>query len=84
METAEAAAARLQAEIAALDARLGDPGLYAREPAEAQALAIERGRLVRRLAEAEEHWLAATAAYEEAAGGSPSPLVGEGRAGGEP
>jgi ATP-binding cassette subfamily F protein 3 len=84
MEGAERTAIRLQAEIADIDAKLADPGLYARDPRQAETLAIERGRLARRLAEAEEHWLAATDAFEAAAEpGAESYLAGESRGGEE-
>jgi ATP-binding cassette subfamily F protein 3 len=84
MEGAERTAIRLQAEIADVDAKLADPGLYVRDPRQAETLAIERGRLARRLAEAEEHWLAATDAYEAAAEpGAESYLAGESRGGEE-
>ena len=60
---AEKAMARLNAEIARLDAVLAD-GLFAREPARAAAVAKERSQAVTALAAAEEDWLAASSAYE--------------------
>jgi ATP-binding cassette subfamily F protein 3 len=51
-----------------IDAALADPGVYA-EPARAQKLSIERADLTRRMAQAEEAWLTASAALEEAEGG---------------
>ena len=60
---AEKAMARLNAEIARLDAVLAD-GLFAREPVRAAAVAKERSQAVTALAAAEEDWLAASSAYE--------------------
>jgi ATP-binding cassette, subfamily F, member 3 len=65
MQAAEKDVERLSAEIARLDAALASPDLYA-DAAKAQRLAIERGQTAKRLADAEEAWLAATSAYEEA------------------
>jgi ATP-binding cassette subfamily F protein 3 len=59
--------ARLNGELRALDARLGDPQLYARNPAEAARVAKARADAARSLVEAEEAWLAATAMLEAAA-----------------
>jgi len=67
MVAAEASVEKLSREIARLDALLGDPAHYQRDPADAQATTIERGRAAKRLSEAEESWLAATEAYEAAA-----------------
>ena len=58
--------ASLQKEIHRLDAKLGDSGLYARNPTEAAFLAKTRAEAVRKLAKAEESWLAASADLEEA------------------
>ena len=44
--------------LAALEARLADPGLYGRDPAGFQATSRELDRLRERLASAEEEWLA--------------------------
>ena len=62
----EALIASLQKEIHRLDLKLGDAGLYARNPTEAAFLAKARAEAVRSLAKAEEAWLAASAALEEA------------------
>jgi ATP-binding cassette subfamily F protein 3 len=62
----EKAMERLSAEIAKLDASLADPELYASDPAKAQRLSADRGRLAKDLAAAEDRWLAATVAYEQA------------------
>ena len=56
----------LQKEIHRLDARLGDSGLYARDPTEAAFLAKERAEAVRKLSRAEETWLATSAELEAA------------------
>ena len=56
---------QLSAEITRLDAALASPDRYADAP-KAQRLAIERGQIAKRLADAEEVWLSATSAYEEA------------------
>jgi ATP-binding cassette subfamily F protein 3 len=66
VEAAEARIAGLTARIADLDASLADTGLYVRDPARAAALSKERGALSRELASAEEAWLAASQAFEEA------------------
>jgi ATP-binding cassette subfamily F protein 3 len=44
---------------------LASPDLYS-DAAKAQRISMERGQAAKRLAEAEEAWLAATAAFEEA------------------
>ena len=64
----EAAIERVQAEIRDLDTRLADPALYER-PERAASLAKARTAAVKELAAAEERWLAASAAAEEAAAG---------------
>ncbi len=65
MQTAEKAVEKLGAELAKLDERLAAPDLYA-DAAEASRVSQERGLIAKRLAEAEEAWLAATGAYEDA------------------
>jgi ATP-binding cassette subfamily F protein 3 len=72
MEKAEKDVARLTAEIAKLDAVLADADLYAKTPERAQKAAIDRGQLAKRLAEAEEAWLAAGSAYEAASADAPA------------
>ena len=57
MQAAEKKVETIGADIARLDAKLGDPQLYAKDPAAAQSAAIERGQLAKRLSEAEEAWL---------------------------
>jgi ATP-binding cassette subfamily F protein 3 len=63
---AEAATRRLTEDIARIDAELAAPGLFARHPAQAGALAKARSEAAAALARAEEDWLAASAAYEAA------------------
>jgi ATP-binding cassette subfamily F protein 3 len=66
MHGAEHEVERLTRDLSRLDASLASPDLYT-DAAKAQELAIERGRTAKRLAEAEEAWLSATATYEAAA-----------------
>ena len=67
MQQAEKEVEKITAEIARIDAALADTGLYARDPDKAQRLSIDRGLAAKRLADAEEAWLAAIEAYEAAA-----------------
>jgi ATP-binding cassette subfamily F protein 3 len=67
MVAAEKLVDKLTKEIAALDALLADPALYTKDPGRAQSTAQERGQLSKQLGEAEESWLLATEAYEDAA-----------------
>ena len=67
MVAAEKLVDKLTKEIAALDALLADPALYTKDPGRAQSTAQERGQLSKQLGEAEEAWLLATEAYEDAA-----------------
>jgi ATP-binding cassette, subfamily F, member 3 len=66
MQAAEQILERLSTDLARLDEALADPALY-QDSARAQRLSIERGQLSKRLGEAEEAWLSATEAYEQAA-----------------
>ncbi len=66
MTAAEKRVEKLAKDIAALDAVLADPSLYATDPQRAQSAAQERGQAKRDLETAEEAWLTATEAYEEA------------------
>lgn len=52
--------------IAAIEAQLADAALYTQQPAKAQALAKERGDLMRAKENAEARWLEASEAYEQA------------------
>jgi ATP-binding cassette subfamily F protein 3 len=63
---AEAEFERIGKKIAALDAELADPGLYAGDTMRAQALARERGWLVVAREKAESAWISASEAYEAA------------------
>ncbi len=63
---AETAVKRLGGEIAAIDAALAEPGLFARDPARAAVLAKGRADAVSALARAEDDWLDASAAFESA------------------
>jgi ATP-binding cassette, subfamily F, member 3 len=63
---AELQMTRLTATIARIDDSLADTGIYAKDPARAQQLTVERGQLAKALADAEEAWLAASEAYEAA------------------
>jgi ATP-binding cassette subfamily F protein 3 len=65
VKEAEAAVAKLQSEIAALDKKLADPKLYQR-PMDAAFLAKERADLARSLTAAEDKWLTASAEAEAA------------------
>jgi len=65
MQDAEKRVEKLTAELAKLDASLGDPALYA-DPQKAQKITLERGQTAKALIAAEENWLTATAAFEEA------------------
>ncbi|MFO1099171.1 MAG: ABC-F family ATP-binding cassette domain-containing protein [Xanthobacteraceae bacterium] len=56
---------RLSARIEDIDATLSAADLYARDPAQAAALAKERAERAARLAAAEDEWLSLSAAYEE-------------------
>ncbi len=63
---AEKVVEKLTREISALDAILADANLYSRDPVKAQQCAQERGRLAKQLSEAEEIWLTASEAYDDA------------------
>lgn len=70
MLAAEQRVEKLSKEIAALDALLADPALYASDPTRAHNAAQQRGQFSKQLSDAEEAWLAATEAYEEASAAS--------------
>jgi len=65
MQDAEKRVEALLAELARLDAALADLALYA-DTQRAQKATLERGLIAKRLAEAEDAWLTATAVYEDA------------------
>lgn len=57
----------LQKELAEIESGLADHSLYEREPEKARALALKRAALRKALKIAEDAWLEASLAYEEAA-----------------
>ncbi len=63
---AEKRMAELTAELALYDRKLGDPGLYTRDPVQASILSRERGQLGKKLEEAEAEWMAASEVLEGA------------------
>ncbi|RTL69364.1 MAG: ABC transporter ATP-binding protein [Hyphomicrobiales bacterium] len=63
---AEAEIDKLGKRIAVIETELADAALYTKEPAKAQALAKERGELMRAKDDAEARWLEASEAYEQA------------------
>ena len=65
MTAAEKNVDRLTAELAKLDEQLASPDLYA-DSAKVSRVSLERGQTAKQLAEAEQAWLEATAAYEDA------------------
>jgi len=66
VQSAEKTVEKLTAQIAKLDALLADPQIYERDAARAQSAGIERGQLVKQLAQAEDAWLEASEEYERA------------------
>ena len=66
VEAAEKRLAKLAAEKTRLEAKLADSAVYAGPTAELMRLQIKHGEVKAALAEAEEAWLAAQAAFEEA------------------
>ncbi len=68
LETAEKTIRDIQNRIAMIEVSLSDPKLFASDSDRAIALTAERERLALSLSAAEEEWLAAGAALEEAAG----------------
>jgi len=69
---AESEIERLSKKIAVIESALADGTLYAGDAARAQALARERGELIRAREDAEAAWLEASEAYEAAAGAKDS------------
>ena len=70
LQTAEKNVDRLSTEIAKVDAALADTEIYARDPAKAQKLIVERGQLAKFLSDAEEAWLSASETFEVASADS--------------
>jgi ATP-binding cassette subfamily F protein uup len=68
LETLPATIAALQAKVDALQTKLGDPQFYARDRAAFEKASGELGALQRRIAAAEEQWLALEMLREEIAG----------------
>jgi ATP-binding cassette, subfamily F, member 3 len=66
LTAAEKRVEKLTKDVAALDAVLADTKLYSADPLRAQFAAQERAQAKRELEAAEEAWLKATEAYEEA------------------
>ena len=66
LEAADMTVTRLANEISKLDVILADADLYIAEPERVQKLAVQRGQLAQQLATAEETWLEAGEAYEQA------------------
>jgi ATP-binding cassette subfamily F protein 3 len=64
MQAAEAQVEKIANDIAKLDALLADADFYARDPSRAKAAGVERGQLAKKLADAEDTWLAATEVFE--------------------
>jgi ATP-binding cassette subfamily F protein 3 len=67
LEAAETTLARETTALAAIDAELSDPALYAKPAGETARLTARRAQLADRLAKAEAIWLAAAEAYETSA-----------------
>jgi ATP-binding cassette subfamily F protein 3 len=63
---AETATQKLGAEIAKLDAALADPNLFVADPAKGAALSKARAETAAKLADAEQEWLEASGALDEA------------------
>ncbi|MCE9648290.1 MAG: ATP-binding cassette domain-containing protein [Parvibaculum sp.] len=68
-QAAEKEVERLQAEVAKLDAKLADAAAFEGKPDEAARIAKARADALRALAKAEELWLEASTAYDEAMAG---------------
>ena len=68
LETLPNTIATLQTEARALQAKLDDPQFYARDRAAFEKASIELGELQRKIAAAEEQWLALEILREELAG----------------
>jgi ATP-binding cassette subfamily F protein 3 len=66
VEIAESQIATLTAEIKKYDAALADPLLFVKDPAKGSAISKKRADATRKLAAAEERWLAMNEAYESA------------------
>lgn len=69
-EDAEKRVQKLQTEVTKLDAALNAPDLYEKDPQKVAALTKQRGEAQRQLENAENAWLEASEAYEEARKGA--------------
>ncbi len=69
IKATEALMERLRKRLGAIEAELGDPALYDKEPAKATRLAKERSELGSNISTQEERWLTLSAQYEEATAG---------------
>ena len=65
MQAAEREVEKLTKDVAKIDIALADPKLYD-DASKAQRLALDRGRLAKQLAVAEDTWLHATDTFERA------------------
>ena len=65
MQVAESAVAKLITQLAKLDADLAEPELYS-DAVKTKRLTFERGQLAKKLEAAEDSWLTATEAFEQA------------------
>ncbi len=65
-ETWEAKVADLTGKLEKAEALLGDPAIYTEQPERARKLAKAQGILEKEIAEAEEQWMAALEAFEQA------------------
>ncbi len=72
LETLPKTIAALQAEAAALQAKLEDPKFYARDRAGFESVTAALGKVQEKIAAAEEQWLALEIAHEDVAGAEPS------------
>lgn len=66
VQQAEKELERLTARLETLDRDLAAPGLFTDDPAKAEKLMITRGETAKKLSQAEEAWLSASEAYEQA------------------
>ncbi|MGF1649319.1 MAG: ABC-F family ATP-binding cassette domain-containing protein [Hyphomicrobiaceae bacterium] len=67
VEQAERHVGALSAKLSKIDAALADGVVFSADPERAQKLSMERGRLAKELATAEDDWLAAIERYEDEA-----------------
>ena len=70
IKEAETAMARMESEIAKLDARLAAPGFYEKDPREAAQLSATRAQLSEKLATEEERWITLSGELEQIEAGT--------------